>query len=233
MTTSSQYAIFNIANIMIGIAKTAYERAKASANNDRAIVNGDPVVAIVFAAAAGEAFINEIAEMAPMKFGHLPELGNAPDQIDSLGRLLDETERSKGTTKLKYMVAKVALTGKSYDKGLPPFQDFSLLMDLRNALMHMQLDRINSVEPAKVDIQYPAVVSKLRSKAILAVVEGDDTNNAIVSWLSRVSTPAAARWACNTTAAIVKDVADSIPDGDLKQVTDLMYYSVGSFSPVV
>jgi len=49
---------------LFGIAKQAYERTKAAARHDRSDESNQPLISIVFAAAAGEAFINEIRELA-------------------------------------------------------------------------------------------------------------------------------------------------------------------------
>jgi hypothetical protein len=203
---------------LFGIAKQAYERAKAAAKHDRSHASNEPLISIVFAAAAAEAFINEIGELASL----LPE----PDQVQNVARLLSE---ARGNTKLKFLLVKLALTGKPYDKGANPYQDFAILINLRNSLMHLKFDRIESVKINEVRVQHPRVINNLSSKNVLAQFEDD--KNVIASWLLRVSTPAVARWACNATAGIVKDVVESIPDSELRRQVHL-YYSFGAFAPV-
>jgi hypothetical protein len=216
---------------LFGIAKQAYERAKAGAKHDRSHESNEPLIAIVFAAAAGEAFINEIGELASQPAGSFPELGPEPGQVQTLAGLLSEVEDARGTTNLKYLLGKLALSGKTFDKGANPYQDFAILMDLRNSLMHLKFDRIESVKINEVRIHYPGVVAKLRSRNVLAQFEDDD--NAVASWVFRISTPAVARWGCNATAAMVKDIVESIPDSELRRKADLFYYRFHAFAPVL
>jgi hypothetical protein len=216
---------------LFGIAKQAYERAKAGAKHDRSHDSNEPLISIVFAAAAGEAFINEIGELASQPTGFFPELGSEPDQVQSLAGLLSEVEDARGSTNLKYLIGKLALSGRTFDKGANPYQDFAILMDLRNSLMHLKFDRVESVRINEVRIHYPSVVAKLRSRSVLALFEDDD--NAIASWVLRVSTPAVARWACNATARIVKDIVESMPDSELRRKSDLFYFRFDAFALVI
>jgi hypothetical protein len=222
--------MFINSGVLFGIAKQAYERAKAGAKHCRSHESSDALISIVFAAAAGEAFINEIGELASQPAGFFPELGPEPHQVRTLAELLSEVEDARGTTNLKYLLGKLALSGKTFDKGGNPYQDFAILMDVRNSLMHLKFDRVESVKINQVRIRYPGVVAKLRSKNILAEFEDDD--NAIASWVQRVSTPAVARWACNATATIIKDVVESIPDSELRRKADLFYFQFDAFAPV-
>lgn len=207
------------------IAKQAYERAKTPAKPDRFLDDSyEPLIAIVFAAAAGEAFINEIGELA----SH-PRMGPEPDCVPNLASLLSEVEDARGNTTLKYLLAKLALAGNAYDKGVNPYQDFAVLMELRNSLLHLKFDRIESVKINETRIQHPPVVGKLRSRNILAQFENVNT---LASWVLHISTPAVARWACNATAAIVGDLVQSIPDSDLRRAANLFYVESSAFAPV-
>jgi hypothetical protein len=123
------------------------------------------------------------------------------------------------------------LAGRTFDKGVNPFQDFATLLELRNSLVHLKFDRTKGgPQPNEIFVDCPPVVSRLRSKNVLAEFEG--ASNVVTSWVNRVSTPAVARWACNVVAAMVKDIVDSIPPSDLREMTDLFYCS-GAFAPVV
>lgn len=215
---------------LFSIAKQAYERAKVVAEQDRAYVPNEPLIAVVFAAAAGEAFINEIGELASQSSGLFPDAGNEPDQVQNAAHLLKEIEDARGTTNLKFLLCKLALTGKTFDKGTNPYQDFAILSELRNSLMHLKFDRIGSRKVNEISVRHPGVIDKLRSKNILAQFADDE--NAIMTWLNRVSTTAVARWSCNATAAIVKDIVEAIPSSELRSKADLFYYRFDAFAPV-
>jgi hypothetical protein len=222
---------FYYAGQLFGIAKQAYNRAKESCQTDRHFVEGDPLVAVIFSAASTEAFISELRQSAQTHFGFFPELGPTPDRVDDLATLLNEVDE-RGSITLKYQIAKLALTGKTPDRGQALFQDFATLADLRNSLMHMKYDHIKSVRIGEVDVQHPSVIAKLCSKNILALLEGDDAGDAVAGWVHRMSTPAVARWACNTVAAVVKDLVESIPDSETRRLLDLACFKFGTFDPV-
>jgi hypothetical protein len=89
----------------------------------------------VFSAAAGEAFINEIGEL-----GSHADLASEPAEVRNVATLIQEVENAKGRTTLKFHVAKLAITGKIFEKGSQPFDEFSLLMKLRNSLLHLEFE---------------------------------------------------------------------------------------------
>lgn len=214
--------MFINAGVLFHIAKQAYERAKSGATSDRSHDSNDPLIAIVFAATAGDAFINEIGELAahPSLADFFPQFQPEPGQIQQLASLLGEVEALRGPTNIKYLLAKLALTGKTFDKGTNPYQDFALLTELRNSVIHLKFDRIKSMKIGDVRIDQPPIINKLRAKNILVEFEDPDTT---ASWVLQVSTPAAAKWACNATAAIVHDIVDSIPTSELRRKADLFY----------
>ncbi|HEY1170266.1 MAG TPA: hypothetical protein VGH19_02745 [Verrucomicrobiae bacterium] len=223
--------IFINSGILFNIAKQAYQRAKTAVSHDRSHESNEPLISIVFAAAAGEAFINEIGELAAQPPSGFPGFEQEPNQVQTLAKLLSEIEDSRGTTNMKFLIGKLALSGKTFNKGTNPFQDFAILMDLRNSLMHLKFDSIESIKTNAVRVKYPSVVGKLRSQNILAEFEDDE--NAVASWVLRVSTPAVARWSCNATAKIVKDIIESIPNSELRTKADLFYNRLDSFAPVM
>ncbi|HET9777783.1 MAG TPA: hypothetical protein VFP81_00725 [Propionibacteriaceae bacterium] len=95
-------------------------------------------MSIVMAAAATEAFINELDAFYDLTFAPLQ-----PTEV-ACAEALAEVERSRGSTELKYLVASLTLSGQMFDKARQPFQDFSILMTVRNSLMHPKpLDRFD------------------------------------------------------------------------------------------
>jgi hypothetical protein len=53
-----------------------------------------------------------------------------------VGNLLEQLEKDRVQARSKYLLASKLLPGHALDPGAPPYQDFSLLIDLRNALAH-------------------------------------------------------------------------------------------------
>jgi hypothetical protein len=122
---------FHAAEFM-AIALTARDRAAEACRLDPRSMPSDALVSIVMAAAATEALINELQayyELEKTVFGLQPKELACADA-------LAEVERNQGSTELKYLLASLTLSGQMFDKGSQPFQDFSILMKVRNNLMH-------------------------------------------------------------------------------------------------
>jgi hypothetical protein len=57
------------------------------------------------------------------------------EAIVALGQILTEVEAANAQVSLKYTLTHFALTGKPVNRGMSPFQDFALLVRVRNALV--------------------------------------------------------------------------------------------------
>ena len=122
---------------------------------------------------------------------------------------------------MKFLLAKVIFTGQAYDKGKPPYQDFKLLMDLRNDIVHLK----PTVNPkGEWSVQPPKSVKSLVSKGVLGK---SDTNDK--SWFRLIGKPDAARWAYNATAEMVQSILKIVPEGSFKR--DLAIYGK-DFQPI-
>jgi hypothetical protein len=119
---------FHAAEFM-ALALTARDRAAEARRLDSSSMPPDALVSIVMAAAAAEAFINEL--------GAYYRLGTTLQPAElACGEALAEVERGQGSTQLKFLLASLTLSGHMFEKGSKPFQDFSKLMTVRNSLMH-------------------------------------------------------------------------------------------------
>jgi hypothetical protein len=217
------------AGSLFAVAKEACARAQASDTNLRSHVSHDPLVAIVFAAAAGEAFINEISCLADQRSMADPGFDPDPREVHDLISLLSAIEDSHVPTSLKFLIAKLALTGQTYDRGASPYQDFAILMELRNSLVHLRSEGIEGEEIGSMRVKYPRVADKLRAKNVLAQLEDEA---GLASWLFVLSTAAAAMWACNAASSIVKDLVESIPESGVRRSAEFLYFENHAFTPM-
>jgi hypothetical protein len=179
--------------ILFSVAVSAHDRLK-SAPADKIGGQNDALVAILFSAATLEAFVMELALMAESDsalFGHKP--------LQSVAAVLDETENSRGSIRLKFLLAKVILGGETYDKGAQPYQDFDTLFAMRDAIIHMKPEKITG-EPHKI-------LQRLRAKDLCEDAEPGVT----ASWLGQISTRAVARWACNVVVEMVESLKACLP----------------------
>jgi hypothetical protein len=90
------------------------------------------LVSVVFAVASLEAFLNEATEVAQ----DVQQVKSEPETVAAFAQLMEESERLPLETKFK--LSTWLLTGKRADIGKQPYQDFSLLVGLRNALVHFK-----------------------------------------------------------------------------------------------
>jgi hypothetical protein len=216
--TKGKSHMFINAGPLFGRAKAAYERAKATSSSDRQSGQMDALEAIVFSVAALEGFINEAAELATLPAP--PGIQPSPPAVKTFARLVEEVERSRGNLQLKFLRARHAFMGEMYDTGSLPFQDFALLVDLRNALMHYRSLESFHVDKNGVLTFTPAkILKRLRSKDILAEREPSVT----ASWLLAIATVAMARWSCKSAAAMVASLLNMLPESHFKEQMEFFY----------
>ena len=206
---------YTTAGPIFAIATRAYQRTKG-AEDERSPNKEDAIVAVIFSVAAMETFINEIGTLASMSSGNPTYFPHEPPSIRILADLLEEIEGARGgSIRLKFSLARTVLSGGTpYEKGGQLYQDFDLLVSLRNQLIHFK--ELNEMQWSETDV--PRIVERLRAKNILAEFP-DSIPQPIIYFQTR----AVARWACNTAAAIVQSILDVIPESELKGSTELFY----------
>ena len=123
----------------------AEENVKRAAG-DTLIMLPDATAAVVLAAAASEAFVNEFAELVGMQRQHAggwtPTTPLSPQLAAAADAILD-IEFRHGSTLEKYAAAAAAL-GQRFDKGAKPYQEFRRLFKFAgraNARASGQADR--------------------------------------------------------------------------------------------
>lgn len=194
--------------VLFRIAIQAYERVEANKNGQ-----SDAIISILMSAAALEAYINELGELALM-ISTAEELTES--NIKQLANVLSELENTNESTRLKIQFAKYILTGQLYDKGKLPYQDLDLLFKLRNSILHLK--------PSN-DLKKDNIIKSLESKKVLDI----KNDGVIMSWLSKISTKAVARWSINAVINIAEDIKQSINDSTISNV-DIKSLLISNFS---
>lgn len=186
----------------------------------------EALASIVLAAISSERFINEMTEFASWD-------ADNQTSLRTLGILLAEAEKSHATIELKYQLAKFTLTGQSFDRGASPYQDFALLVGLRNMLVHSRplearLERNSSGELLWTA---PRLMQRLHSAGVIrvddtlkAAVERHNASRLISDAFHQVSTQPVALWACRAVSAIVINLLDSFPSNSAFAVTSEIAY---------
>jgi hypothetical protein len=185
------------------------------------------LVSVMFSAISVEAFLNETPELAEDS-EQAP--GPHPPAVRAFAAVLREAEDSYASTLLKANLARLTLSGTAFERGAQPFQDFALLMRVRDELVHLKPTGFTSDDGTRVG--HPgsgsAVLKHLKSKNVLMepeVEEGERPEDFTVSarFISMIGTPAMARWACLTTATMVHEIISIAPDGEFKAVLRRAY----------
>ena len=183
----------------ITIALNARDRAaEEERRTDPLGMAESALVSIVMAAAATEAFINELGEYCGTTVVPLEPRATAT------GAALAEVEQSRGSTELKYLMASLSLSGQMFVRSAQPFQDFSTLMKIRNDLMHPKpRDRIDEAGLYNP----PSYVRGFEQRGMTYRPEPDVS----VSWLNQLETERIASWACQAAVDIIVAVAERTP----------------------
>lgn len=176
---------------LFAIAKRASQRAKEEDGGVFGPVES-ALVALLFSAATLEGYISEVAFLAAA----VDKLTAHPS-LASLASLVDEIEDSRGSVRLKYLMARVALLGRPFDKGAKPYQDLDLLFRLRDAIVHLKPDTLTG-SPQKL-------LEQLRSRRL---VELPPTGRAI--WMLTIATPEVARWASETVGNTIRALFEGV-----------------------
>jgi hypothetical protein len=176
------------------------------------------LVSLVFAETALEAFLNESIELS-YDWSHSTK---EPQMVSSFAQLMSDFEKSRIPLESRFQLAHWLLAGRAYDKGAQPYQDFALLMRIRNALLHYKPDpalRIPGEEELYGTPNSNSALDSLRSKNILAELPAVTQ----ASWILIVGTRAVAEWACHTASQMVLDFLAKLPQSGWADTLKICY----------
>ena len=192
---------------LFAVARMSYERIPNDIP-EQEYNQTNAMIAVVFSALSLEAFINEVFSLAALPGNEQSPL--APFPVTALGGIANEI--SGASIKLKFIVAKSILTGQSYDRISQLFADFSLLIDVRNEVVHLKpFESNNSVR---------GIIKKLKKTNLLSSAYDPSRPTSL---LMLISTRAAARWACNVTAEMVQSLIEAAPESQFRNNLKLSY----------
>jgi hypothetical protein len=106
------------------------------------------------------------------------------------------------------------ICGTPFDRGKSPYQDFDLLVDLRNALTHFKPDKVGSEKTRKLLARLKS--SNLIPDSLLPNYDPNTPEQRAV-WVHYLSTAKVAKWACNTAAAMIAEFWKNSPEEEVRQ----------------
>jgi hypothetical protein len=158
-----------------------------------------PLIALIFSAAAIEGFVNELI--------HEFKLQDVPNErTKALSVICSEIDERNASVSLKIQVIASGLQGKPFDPGAQPFQDFALLMRIRNLLMHMRPQVLELGEDSE-PIEHESIVRALAGRGVVTLSSSPPN----WSTIGILSTPSVARWAYRTAVDIVEAFTKILP----------------------
>ena len=178
------------------------EERERAAKGENAALTSDSITAIVLAAAATEAFINEFAELIGLYRQNARDWAELTRETIAAADAIFEVEFLKGSIDEKYMAASKAL-GHRFDRGAAPFQAFEQLVNLRNAIMHIKSTRAGERHSGQ------RITADLVQRGIAFDRPGLQT----LPWFDKLQSPPAAVWACESALAIILAIEGMVPTG--------------------
>jgi hypothetical protein len=184
------------------LAKRAVERSSE--------FSPDALAAIVFSALWVEAFANELLHR--FETARHDELTEPLRRLRTMANAADLSARD-ARLDVKVQVIAASLTGSPFDRGRQPFQDFQLLLRLRNDLVHHRPETVDEVEvehegaPLIIPRQLHERVKSLVSRGIIKTPDA----KVFYSLVSLLERPQVAQWAFETAARMIRALADTLP----------------------
>jgi hypothetical protein len=162
------------------------------------------LVSIVFSVIALESFVNEMTEYAQI-------MAPAPPEAVTFAQIMGDAEEDHASLDFKLKLAHWIVTGRPMDKGSQPYQDFALLMRLRNDLVHTKPNKPFIAGETTNEEAHEALLTRFRNKQILA----DDRDSG--SWTYLVQSRAVAEWSCRTVARVVSEVCSGVSQNSFEK----------------
>jgi len=170
------------------------------------------LVSVVFSVIALESFMKGITDYAQGMTAYQPSFEGSEAVL--FAQVMGDAEDAHARLESKFSLAKWILAGQNVDRGGQPYQDFALLMRLRNDLVHTKPNKLFVHGVTTNEEAHQDLMKKFRDKNILA----NDRDSG--SWTYLVQTKAVAEWSCKTAAHVVNDLCTGAPQIGLKIVMD-------------
>lgn len=177
------------------LTRASRKRARALRQNVTTDL-ADILEVYVLLAAALEAFINEFC------WERIDEAKASGTDTYWLSGL-EEIVTQKTEVRLKWRLVPQLLWQKAFEEGKPPWQDFNVLIQLRNSLLHYKIEFLLPGKAPKYlgHIQHllsPSSQKTTSPRTLTDAIEETET------WLDRICNIKVGIWAYNTSVAMIR-----------------------------
>lgn len=173
----------------------------------------------LFSAIAAECFLSDF--MIACKIARLPWEAAG---LNIIADLLDEMEENRLPIRTKYAFLYYTLTRNGIPKGDVIYQDFDLLIEVRDALAHYKSYSMDSTTPS-LDSHPPRIQKLVTRLATRRVIEGDAIE---AQWTNTLDKSADfAEWALKSASGIMRLIVEAAPkteSGILQRVLRTFYH---------
>jgi hypothetical protein len=196
-------ATFLESNALSGVAWEAVKRSAADSSQ--------ALVAILFGCACVESALNQLLyELRTVPTQYLP---TGYDRVSTLAREAGlQDDRLPWDRKVR--VLGLGATGQPVDLGRTPFQEFSLLVGLRNWIVHLQPEEVvvrydDDERPKRLVADEPhKLVQELIRRKVIDVVDGP----AGPSLVGAARSTAVAQWSYGVVYNVLETIASWFPE---------------------
>jgi hypothetical protein len=187
------------ANVLFAVALNSAAGIQATARSGGQL---PALASVVFSVISVEAFLHEAVEMA-LGYSDVP---SEPEAVSAFAQCMIDAEKSRVSLESKLALANWVLVGKKLDTGAQPYQDFALLVRLRNDLVHFKgNERFEpNISPEEF---HKKMIQRFGNRHLLA----QDMEPG--SWIHAIETKAIAEWSCRTASQVVVDFVSKAPHG--------------------
>ena len=193
-----------------GLAKDACKQSTAG--------NNHPLAAIILSAIAVETFINEAVEAIHPYLVPRSEWETEPDKLEALHSIIGDLKKQRSSTRTKLQVAHFVLTGKAIKRGEQPYQDFDLLVKLRDKLVHSDVEKFELVIGGQKEYEPHPLVKRLIDRKVVKA----PPKTAAPQLRSSLNNPEVAEWALGVALQTIKFLIDLFPEGHTKETLEFM-----------
>jgi hypothetical protein len=186
------------------LARKAYERSKEE--------SWEASVSIMLSAMTLECYVNELSHRVADYQKH-----ESIGELKNLAFLLGEYEKNKNSLLSKIELIHFCLSGEKADKGSRHFQDITMLLKLRNALVHRK------PEPTGNFIDDPDAVYSMHPFTSFLVERGiieRPSEKMPPVWSYTISQPPVAAWAYNTVVDAITRTVCMLPESTTKSIEE-------------
>ena len=181
-------------------------------------IRDENLIAIVFSVLAVEGFLNDLSSFDLYVNGQ-PAVADRDDHLKSLRRVMVLAEDANLQSLDKLKLAHEIL-GKPIDSGRRPIQDYQLLKQLRDAIVHPKPSSTTIITELTSPPSSPQfhqsrkkLLQALNSRGLLAT-DPSRRGQGFLYWLNGRKL---AQWAVETASSIITATIESLPRGDYKK----------------